>query len=30
MNKKADIIKDVDGNSIVIINDLRFIGKKEC
>ncbi len=29
MDKKVDIIKDADGKSIVVINDLRFIRKKE-
>lgn len=28
MGKKVDIIKDVDGKSIVVINDLRFKGRK--
>ncbi len=28
MDKKFDIIKDVDGKSIVIINDLRFKGRR--
>lgn len=28
MDKKADIIKDADGKSIVVINDLRFKGRK--
>lgn len=28
MDKKIDIIKDNDGNSIVVINDLRFKGRR--
>ena len=28
MEKKVDIIKDVDGKSIVVINDLRFMGRR--
>lgn len=28
MNKKVDIIRDADGNSIVVINDLRFKGRR--
>lgn len=28
MEKKVDIIKDTDGRSIVIINDLRFKGRR--
>ncbi len=28
MDKKVDIIKDADGKSIVIINDLRFKGRR--
>ena len=28
MEKKADVIKDADGKSIVVINDLRFRGRR--
>lgn len=28
MDKKVDIIKDADGKSIVVINDLRFKGRR--
>ncbi|MCM1552507.1 MAG: hypothetical protein NC092_07420, partial [Butyrivibrio sp.] len=28
MEKKVDIIKDADGKSIVVINDLRFKGRR--
>ena len=28
MNRKVDIIKDADGNSVVVINDLRFKGRR--
>ena len=28
MEKKADIIKDADGKNIVVINDLRFKGRR--
>ena len=28
MNKKVDIIKDADSKSIVVINDLRFKGRR--
>lgn len=28
MDKKIDIIKDNDGKSIVVINDLRFKGRR--
>ncbi len=28
MNQKVDIIRDADGNSIVVINDLRFKGRR--
>ncbi|MBD5444262.1 MAG: hypothetical protein HDR29_01795 [Lachnospiraceae bacterium] len=28
MDKKADIIKDADGKSIVVINELRFKGRR--
>ncbi len=28
MDKNVDIIKDVDGKSIVVINDLRFKGRR--
>lgn len=28
MDKKVDIIKDVEGKSIVVINDLRFKGRR--
>lgn len=27
MDKKVDILKDADGKSIVVINDLRFKGR---
>lgn len=28
MDKKIDIVKDNDGNSIVVINNLRFKGRR--
>ncbi len=28
MEKKVDIIKDADGKNIVVINDLRFKGRR--
>ncbi len=28
MDKKVDIIKDADGKNIVVINDLRFKGRR--
>ncbi len=28
MNRKVDIIKDADGNNVVVINDLRFKGRR--
>lgn len=28
MDRNVDVIKDVDGNSIVMINDIRFEGKR--
>lgn len=28
MDRNIDVIKDVDGNSIVMINDIRFKGKR--
>lgn len=28
MDKKVDIIKDADGKSVVVVNDLRFKGRR--
>ncbi len=28
MDKRIDIIKDTDGNSIVVINNMRFKGRR--